>query len=36
MFQGEALDTMADVLSWAVLVIAPAVGITVFCIRAGV
>lgn len=30
MFQGEALDTMADVLSWAVLVIAPAVGIAVF------
>jgi CBS domain containing-hemolysin-like protein len=30
MFQGEALDTLADVLSWAVLVIAPAVGIAVF------
>ena len=30
MFQGEALDTMADVLSWAVLVIAPVVGIAVF------
>lgn len=29
-FQGETLDTVANVLSWAVLVIAPAVGITVF------
>lgn len=29
-FQGEALDTLADVLSWAVLVIAPLVGIAVF------
>jgi len=30
MFKGEALDTLADVLSWVVLVIAPAVGIAVF------
>jgi hypothetical protein len=30
MFQGEALDKAADVLTWAVLVIAPTVGITVF------
>jgi CBS domain containing-hemolysin-like protein len=30
MFQGEALDKAADVLTWAVLVIAPVVGITVF------
>ena len=29
-FKGEALDTLADVLCWAVLVIAPAVGIAVF------
>ena len=29
-FQGETLDTVANVLSWAVLVIVPAVGITVF------
>jgi CBS domain containing-hemolysin-like protein len=29
-FQGEALDTAADVLTWVVLVIAPAVGIVVF------
>lgn len=32
MFQGETLDTVANILSWAVLVIAPAVGITVFWI----
>lgn len=30
MFQGEALDTMANVLSWVVLVVAPIVGIAVF------
>jgi len=30
MFKGEALDKAADVLTWAVLVIAPTVGITVF------
>lgn len=30
LFKGEALDTMADVLSWVVLVVAPAVGIAVF------
>jgi len=29
-FKGEALDTMANVLSWVVLVVAPAVGIAVF------
>ena len=29
-FQGEALDTMANVLAWAVLVIAPTVGIAAF------
>jgi hypothetical protein len=30
MFEGEALDTISNVLAWVVLVIAPAVGITVF------
>jgi len=30
MFKGEALDTVADVMSWLVLVIAPVIGITVF------
>lgn len=30
MFEGEALDTVADVMSWVVLVIAPIIGITVF------
>jgi len=30
MFQGETLDKVADILSWVVLVVAPAVGITVF------
>jgi CBS domain containing-hemolysin-like protein len=30
MFKGEALDKAADVLTWVVLIIAPAVGITVF------
>ena len=29
-FKGEALDTLADVLTWVVLVIAPLVGIAVF------
>ena len=29
-FKGEALDTVADVMSWLVLVIAPVIGITVF------
>lgn len=30
MFEGEALDTVADVLTWVVLVVAPVVGIAVF------
>jgi hypothetical protein len=30
MFKGEALDTVADVMAWVVLVIAPLVGIAVF------
>jgi|SRR5688572_3383350 len=30
LFQGEALDTMANVLSWAVLVIVPVVAIAAF------
>jgi CBS domain containing-hemolysin-like protein len=30
MFQGETLDKMANVLSWIVLVIAPAIGLVVF------
>jgi len=30
LFQGETLDTMADVLSWVVLVVAPIVAIAVF------
>lgn len=30
MFKGEALDKMADVLTWVVLIIAPIVGIAVF------
>jgi CBS domain containing-hemolysin-like protein len=29
-FQGEALNTMADVLAWVVLVVAPVVAIAVF------
>jgi len=29
-FKGEALDTVADVLTWVVLVVAPVVGIAVF------
>jgi len=30
MFKGEALDTMADVLTWVVLIVAPIIGIVVF------
>jgi CBS domain containing-hemolysin-like protein len=30
MFKGEALDAVADVMTWVVLVIAPVVGIGVF------
>jgi len=30
MFKGEALDTVADVMAWVVLVIAPVVAIVVF------
>ena len=30
MFQGEALDTMADILAWVVLIFAPIIGIAVF------
>jgi CBS domain containing-hemolysin-like protein len=30
MFQGETLDSMANVIAWVVLLIAPVVGITVF------
>ena len=30
LFKGEALDKMADVLTWVVLVVAPLVGIAVF------
>jgi hypothetical protein len=30
MFKGEALDKVADVLTWIVLIVAPIVGITVF------
>ena len=30
MFKGEALDKMADVLTWIVLIVAPIVGIGVF------
>lgn len=29
-FQGEALDKMADILTWVVLIVAPVVGIAVF------
>jgi len=32
MFKGEALDKVADVLTWVVLVVAPLVGIAVFWI----
>jgi hypothetical protein len=30
MFQGETLDKVADVMAWAVLIIAPTVGLAVF------
>lgn len=30
MFKGEALDKLADVLTWVVLIVAPVVGIAVF------
>jgi len=30
MFKGEALDKLADVLTWVVLIIAPVIGIAVF------
>ena len=30
MFKGEALDNLADVLTWVVLIIAPLIGIGVF------
>lgn len=30
MFKGEALDNIADVLTWVVLIVAPVVGIVVF------
>lgn len=30
MFKGEALDKLADVLTWVVLVVAPIVGLAVF------
>jgi CBS domain containing-hemolysin-like protein len=30
MFKGDALDKMADVLTWVVLIVAPIVGIAVF------
>jgi hypothetical protein len=30
MFKGETLDTVADVLTWVVLVVAPIIGIVVF------
>lgn len=30
MFQGETLDKVANVMSWVVLIVAPAVGIVVF------
>ena len=29
-FQGETLDTVADVLAWIVLILAPVIGIAVF------
>jgi hypothetical protein len=32
MFQGEALDTAADILTWVVLIVAPVIGIGVFLI----
>jgi hypothetical protein len=30
MFEGEILDTVADVLTWVVLIVAPVIGIAVF------
>jgi len=30
MFKGEVLDTVANIMSWVVLIVAPAVGIAVF------
>ena len=30
MFKGEALDKVADVMTWVVLILAPIIGITVF------
>lgn len=30
MFKGEALDKLADVIAWVVLMIAPLIGLTVF------
>jgi hypothetical protein len=30
MFKGEALDTVANIMSWVVLIIAPIIGISVF------
>jgi len=30
MFKGEALDTVANVMAWVVLIIAPTIGIAVF------
>jgi len=30
MFKGEALDTVADVMAWVVLIIAPTIGIALF------
>jgi CBS domain containing-hemolysin-like protein len=30
MFKGEALDTVANVMAWVVLIVAPVVGIVVF------
>jgi len=30
LFQGETLDSVANVMAWVVLIVAPAVGITVF------
>ena len=32
LFKGEALDTLADVLTWVVLIVAPIVGIGLFLI----
>jgi CBS domain containing-hemolysin-like protein len=30
MFEGEALEKVADVMTWVVLIVAPIVGVTVF------